>query len=134
MRDTFGSHEQWRKDYPFEEVANRRSDRALENTGKKLIYFVISILLLIIGLAGILIPVIPGLLFLAAALFYFGKVSPVVKAWSDSHPVLGKVNDRMGQMGEVGILDRVKIAALMSAEAIATTFSALISFGKRIFK
>jgi len=85
--------------------------------------------MLMIGLAGIIIPIIPGLLFLAVALFYLGKVFPSIKSLSDSHPVLGKVNDRIDQMAEITMWDRIKVAALMSAEAATSAISAMLTYG-----
>ncbi|MFT4712087.1 MAG: uncharacterized membrane protein YbaN (DUF454 family) [Candidatus Azotimanducaceae bacterium] len=130
MRKTFGSSKQWRRhSREFDGFDHLNSNsRTFHSPVKKLAYVVVAWLMLMIGLAGIIIPVIPGLLFLAAALFYFGKVSPGVKAWSDSHPILGKVNARIDRLGEVKFVERIKIVALMSIEAIASTISAVLTF------
>jgi len=135
MRKTFGSHKQWRRqECDFEGLGDRHSTSVLHSPGKKLVYLAIAVLMLMIGLAGIIIPIIPGLLFLAAALFYLGKVSPGVKSWSDNHPILGRVNDRIDQMGDVKVWDRIKVAALMSVEAIASTLAAILTFGAGKYK
>lgn len=132
MRKTFGSSKQWRRHASeFDGLGDTNpSSRTSHSPAKKLTYIVVALLMLMIGLAGILIPIIPGILFLAAALFYFGKVSPGVKSWSDNHPILGKVNERMDQLGEVKITDRIRIVTLMSIEAFVSTISAIFAFGR----
>ena len=130
MRKTFGSDKQWRRQTgEFDRLNNRQSESASHSQRKKLVYLAISVLMLMIGLAGIIIPIIPGLLFLAVALFYLGKVFPSIKSLSDSHPVLGKVNDRIDQMAEITMWDRIKVAALMSAEAATSAISAMLTYG-----
>ena len=130
MRKTFGSDKQWRRQTcELGGLNNGQSANASHSQGQKLVYLAISVLMLIIGLAGIIIPIIPGLLFLAVALFYLGKVFPSIKSLSDSHPVLGKVNDRIDQMSEIKMWDRIKVAALMSAEAATSAISAMLTYG-----
>ena len=108
MRKTFGSDKQWRRQTcELGGLNNGQSANASHSQGQKLAYLAISALMLMIGLAGIIIPIIPGLLFLAVALFYLGKVFPSIKSLSDSHPVLGKVNDRIDQMSEIKMWDRI---------------------------
>ena len=130
MRKTFGSDKQWRRQTcELGGLNNGQSANASHSQGQKLVYLAISVLMLMIGLAGIIIPIIPGLLFLAVALFYLGKVFPSIKSKSDSHPVLGKVNDRIDQMSEIKMWDRIKVAALMSAEAATSAISAMLTYG-----
>jgi len=133
MRNTFGRLKQWQHREHIPEADVYRSAKLASNhtTAKKLVYIVIAILMLVIGLVGIVIPVIPGILFLAGALFYFGKVSPGVRSWSDEHPVLGKVNKRIDRMGELRIMDRIKLGALMSIGAISATISGALKFSTR---
>jgi len=129
MRKTFGSNKRWQRlTCKFGGVNNGHSAISSDSQGKKLVYLAISVLMLMVGLAGIILPIIPGLLFLAVALFYLGKVFPSIKSLSDSHPVLGKVNDRIDQMSEVKMWDRVKVAGLMSLEAAASAISAFLAF------
>ncbi len=130
MRKTFGSHKHWRnREYESDGLDVGYTGKPRDSSGKKLAYLAIALLMLVIGLAGIIIPIIPGLLFLAVALFYLGKVFPSIKSMSDNHPILGKVNDRFDQMASVKIWDRIRVAALMSVEALASTISALVSYG-----
>jgi uncharacterized membrane protein YbaN (DUF454 family) len=130
MRKTFGSAKQWRRHSREFDGFDDSNLRTSHSPVKKLAYVIVALLMLMIGLAGIIIPVIPGILFLAAALFYFGKVSPAIKSWSDNHPILGKVNERIDRLGEVKLVERIKIVALMSIEAIASTISAVLTFGR----
>ena len=48
----------------------------------KVVYVALALICVLICIAGLLLPVIPGLLFLVAALYLIGKVSVRVKTWS----------------------------------------------------
>ena len=130
MRNTFGRPKQWcRHSCEFDGLGDPNpSARTSHSPAKKLAYILVALLMLMIGLAGILIPIIPGLLFLFMALFYLGKVSAGVKSWSDNHPILGKVNERIYQLSEVKITDRIRIVVLMGMAAFVSTISALLAF------
>ena len=64
----------------------------------KVVYLMLALVCGVIGLAGLLLPVIPGLLFLVAALYLVGKVSVRVKAWSEARPMLRGLHARIRRM------------------------------------
>ena len=82
----------------------------------KVVYIVLALICLIIGLAGLVLPVIPGLLFLVTALYLVGKASVRFRAWSESLPVLRSLHARIHRLGRVSLGDRLKVLGLSIAE------------------
>ncbi len=80
---------------------------------RQMIYAVLGVSLLLLGLIGLVIPVIPGLLFLFLAIYLLGKVSSRVKRWSDGNSAIAGVHRHFDRMGQVSVLDRVRVGALM---------------------
>jgi uncharacterized membrane protein YbaN (DUF454 family) len=56
----------------------------------KLIYFSFGIIFLIIGMIGLLLPVLPGWLFLIPSALCFAKVSPALNKWLRKRKFLQK--------------------------------------------
>ena len=82
----------------------------------KVVYVALALICLLIGIAGLLLPVIPGLLFLVAALYLVGKVSVRVKTWSESRPMLGSLHARLHKLEQVSLGERLKVLGLSIAE------------------
>jgi|TARA_B110000977_G_scaffold54661_1_gene74517 uncharacterized membrane protein YbaN (DUF454 family) len=93
----------------------------------KLIYLVIAVVCIMIGIVGLIIPVIPGVLFLVAAIFLMGKVSTRVKRWSDQQPLIQKIQHRLHRVQGASVLNQMKVVALMSLETLVSGLAALFS-------
>jgi uncharacterized membrane protein YbaN (DUF454 family) len=52
---------------------------------KRIIVLTLATLFLLIGLAGLVLPVLQGWLFLALSLILFSMYSPSLRAWIDRH-------------------------------------------------
>ena len=91
----------------------------------KLVYVVLGVALLIIGLIGLLFPVIPGILFIALAVFLISKASTRLRSVADGQPFLRRMNARFDAMGDVSIGDRCRLAGLMCLEAVAVGLKSL---------
>lgn len=85
---------------------------------RHMIYALLGVALLLLGLIGLVIPVIPGLLFLFVAVYLLGKVSTRVKRWSDGNATLAGVHRQFDRMGQVSVLDRVRVGSLMLLGAV----------------
>jgi uncharacterized membrane protein YbaN (DUF454 family) len=83
---------------------------------EKLFYLTLGVMFLALGVVGLLIPIIPGVLFLAGAVYMLGRGSSRIRAFADSHPQLKKLQDTMGQMDAISALDRVRVACLMTLQ------------------
>jgi uncharacterized membrane protein YbaN (DUF454 family) len=55
----------------------------------RLLYFSLGMLFLAIGIAGIILPLMPGTVNLLIAAFFFAKSSPRMEAWMLNHRVIG---------------------------------------------
>lgn len=93
----------------------------------KLIYLVIAVVCIMIGIVGLIIPIIPGVLFLVAAIFLMGKVSTRVKQWSDQQPLIQKIQNRLHRLQGASALNQMKVVALMSLESLVSGLAAVFS-------
>jgi uncharacterized protein len=53
------------------------------------IFFVLGVVFLVVGVTGIVLPLVPGTVFLILAAACFTRSSPRIEKWLVSHPVLG---------------------------------------------
>ena len=58
----------------------------LKQTKRALIFF-LAIIFVVIGIAGFILPLIPGLVFIALALIIFSIFFPGIRTWADQHTV-----------------------------------------------
>lgn len=93
----------------------------------KVIYLVIAVVCIMIGIVGLIIPIIPGVLFLVAAIFLMGKVSTRVKQWSDQQPLIQKIQNRLHRLQGASALNQMKVVALMSLESLVSGLAVVFS-------
>ena len=91
------------------------------SNAQKLVYLVIGVICLMMGVIGLIIPIIPGVLFLMAAVFLLSRGSKRIHEFTKNDPRLSKMHRRMDQFGEVDARSRVRLAGWMVADAAATT-------------
>ncbi len=84
---------------------------------QKILYLTLGILFLALGVVGLLIPIIPGILFLAGAVYMLSRGSSRVRAFADEHPKLRGLQTRMNQLETVPTLQRMQVAGLMAISA-----------------
>ena len=85
----------------------------------KLIYLTLGIIFLALGVVGLIIPVLPGALFLVGALYLLSRGSRRVKRLADEHPALRGLQNRMDRLDTVSVAQRVQVAFLMTIESVA---------------
>lgn len=100
----------------------------------KVVYLVVGVMLLGLGLIGLVMPIIPGILFLIAAIFVLGKVSRRVRRWGQSNDTYRAVSARFERMSHVGVMDRVKVTVLMLAGGVARSVDAAVSSATQLFR
>lgn len=84
---------------------------------RKLTYLVIGGLCLTLGVIGLIIPIIPGVLFLIAAVYLLSRASRKIKRFTDRDPRILHMQQRMEQFGEVNAADRIRLAGWMALDA-----------------
>lgn len=90
----------------------------MANGPTKLIYLTLGIMFLALGVIGLLIPILPGVLFLAGALYMLSRGSMRVKQFADSNETLQGVQRRIDRMEPLSALEKVQVAALETVRAI----------------
>ncbi len=100
----------------------------------KVVYLMLALVCGVIGLAGLLLPVIPGLLFLVAALYLGGKVSVLVKAWSEARPMLRGLHARIRRMEQVSVGDRLKVLGLTMADLTVRAIDTALRLARSLLR
>ncbi|MFT7140537.1 MAG: uncharacterized membrane protein YbaN (DUF454 family) [Candidatus Azotimanducaceae bacterium] len=123
------------------EIISTMKDKMPTNTrhvpaGKtaKVVYTIIAVLLLIIGIAGLLVPIIPGVLFLVGAVLIFSKVSTRVHRWSEGQRWVSGARIRMIQLQGLHPLAKIRFLALLGAQAVVSGIVQLGQFSARLFR
>ena len=85
----------------------------------KLIYLTLGIMFLALGVIGLLIPIIPGILFLAGAVYMLSRASTRVKQFADSNATLRGMQDRMDRIEPLTILQKAQVMGLETLRSFA---------------
>ena len=85
---------------------------------KRMLLFSAGGLLLVAGLIGLVLPVVPGVLFLALAALCFSGASPTVRQRLESHPDWHLWQRRWGRRSGLSILERSKLAFWLTADTL----------------
>ena len=93
---------------------------------EKLLYITVGILLLALGLVGLLIPIIPGVLFLAGAVYMLSRGSQSVRQYAESHPHLSRMQARMDRLDAISMAEKAQVAGL-------TALQLVVSVGRMVY-
>ena len=88
---------------------------------QKLLYLTLGIMFLALGVVGLLIPIIPGVLFLAGAIYMLSRGSTRVREYAENHPRLSGFQRRMGELDAITIAERAQVAGLMALQTVAVS-------------
>jgi len=98
--------------------------RASENWFKRLVYTTVAGLFIILGIVGLVIPVIPGIVFLVLAAVVLARVSRRVDGWVKRHPLTRDTQSRMNTIGRLNWGDRVRVSIWYAGAVIVSLFNA----------
>jgi len=93
----------------------------------KLLSIVLIITFLLIGIAGLILPLIPGVLFLLLAVYLLTRVSRRAAAFAHAQPWYRSHLSKLDAAGTLSIGQRVKISLLLVAKGIVTGLQSLVS-------
>ena len=82
-------------------------------------------MLFAIGLLGLLIPVIPGILFLGLGIVVLVKVFPAVRRFMGNPAILRRTERRVDAMEDMTWRDRGRMAGWMTLEALGAVAASL---------
>lgn len=100
----------------------------------KIVYVGIALLFLMLGIVGLVLPIIPGLLFLAIAMLLLARVSVRFDVWSRRDPRLQTFRQRMSAMSTVKMADRIKLAGWMTLEAFVQGTAYAVDKGRTLME
>lgn len=93
----------------------------------KVIYLVIAVICFMIGVAGLILPIIPGFLFVLGGIFYLSKVSTRFKYWAEGQPILQKLERKMARLKTVDYKARAKVVGLMTMDMMVRSTSSVVN-------
>ena len=88
---------------------------------KSILLSVATFALLVLGLIGLVIPVIPGVLLLIGAAFCASAASPRVREYLHRNPTMRRAHRRWRASEGLGIIDRLKLALWLGADTMANS-------------
>jgi uncharacterized membrane protein YbaN (DUF454 family) len=83
---------------------------------KSILWSMASLSLLLVGLIGLVIPVLPGVLLLVAAAFCASAASPAIRDRLHRHPLIGRAHRRWSASRGLAMFDRLKLASWLGAQ------------------
>lgn len=93
--------------------------RTMVSGAEKLFYLTLGIIFLVMGVVGLVVPILPGALFLAGALYMLGRGSSRVKQLADENPMLRSFQARMDQVGAATVVEQFQVTFLMIVQGTA---------------
>lgn len=79
---------------------------------------VLGICLAIVGVIGLVVPILPGILFLGLAAICFSADSPAVRRRLENHPRVVALRERFVDADGVSYVERAKLRLLLFADSI----------------
>ena len=79
----------------------------------KILIAVLAVACLIVGLIGLVLPVIPGLVFLFAAILLLSRISPRLARWVKRKPEMNRLRIRFDAMGQLRWTERLRLSFWM---------------------
>ena len=108
--------------------------RAFGDVSTKLIAAGVIVVCLLLGVAGLILPLIPGLLFLGLAAVVAAKLSPRFAAMLRQNDTLRGYLDRTEGFGRLALEDKIKLVGLLVVKALVDGVALLISAVMRLLK
>ena len=96
----------------------------------RVVYIVLAAVCIMIGLMGLIIPIIPGFLFLLFAVYLLSRVSHRFRQWADRQPAINKVRAaftgrRMARMKALPVIGQIQVTALMATSTLLSSMQRL---------
>ena len=100
----------------------------------KLIACVVIVACLLLGFAGLILPLIPGLLFLGIAAVVAAKVSPRFAETLRQNDTLRAYLDKTDRLSGVPLAEKIKVVALLLVKALIDGVALLVAGVMKVVK
>jgi uncharacterized membrane protein YbaN (DUF454 family) len=97
--------------------------RIIASSAGRHMAFVVGCLLLVMGLAGIVLPLVPGTLFLILSAACFARSSPRFEYWLVTHPRFGPSIVAWRATGAIPVRAKIISISAMALSFVLTSFS-----------
>ena len=105
-----------------------------DNVSTKLIAAGVIVVCLLLGVAGLILPVLPGLLFLALAAIVAAKLSPRFAETLRQNETLRGYIDRTEGFNELPLDGKIKLAGLLFVKALIDGVALLVGAVMKLLK
>lgn len=107
---------------------------SFDNVSTKLIAAGVIVVCLMLGLAGLILPLIPGLLFLAIAAIVAAKLSPRFAETLRRNDTLRGYLDRTEGFADLPVDQKIKLAGLLFVKALIDGVAFLVAAVMKLLK
>ena len=90
------------------------------NWFKRMAYLFAAGIFLVLGIIGLVLPVLPGVIFLLIAALILARISRRVDRWVKQHPVTRNTQARVDTISRLNWVDKVRITGWYAAAALAS--------------
>jgi uncharacterized membrane protein YbaN (DUF454 family) len=108
--------------------------QSFDNVSTKLIAAGVIVVCLLLGLAGLILPLIPGLLFLGLAAIVAAKLSPRFAATLRQNDTLRGYMDRTEGFNELPLDGKIKLGGLLVLKMLIDGVAALVGAVMKLLK
>jgi uncharacterized membrane protein YbaN (DUF454 family) len=105
-----------------------------DNVTTKLIACAVIVACLLLGLVGLILPLIPGLLFIAIALFVAAKLSPRFAAFVRENDTLRSYLDQADRIAGVPLAQKVQVIGLLLLKMLIDGVALLVAAVMKLVK
>ena len=105
-----------------------------DNVSTKLIAASVIVVCVLLGVAGLILPLVPGLLFLAIAAFVAAKLSPRFGQTLRRNETLRGYLDRTEGFADLAVDQKLKLAGLLSVKALIAGVAFLVAGMMKLLK
>jgi uncharacterized membrane protein YbaN (DUF454 family) len=100
----------------------------------KLIACAVIVACLVLGGIGMLLPIVPGLLFIAIAAVVAAKLSPAFEQTLRRNPTLAGYLDRTDGFVELPLGQKIRVAGLLAVKMLIDGVAVVVAFVMRVVK
>jgi uncharacterized membrane protein YbaN (DUF454 family) len=116
------------------ETETHSDTRSFDNVSTKLIAAGVIVVCLLLGFAGLILPLLPGLLFLAIAAIVAAKFSPRFAEMLRRNDTLRGYMDRTEGFSELPLDQKLKLAGLLFVKATIDGVALLVAGVMKVLK